>query len=92
MPLTSVNSVVYINLMDCNKVKITAVLARNIKMLREAHNMTLDQLGELIGVSRQAIWNLENEKSWITIDKVEKLSKAFKIEQDALFQNKTKSK
>lgn len=54
--------------------------------------MTLDQLGEHIGVSRQAIWNLENEKSWITIDKVEKLSKAFKIEQDALFQNKSKSK
>lgn len=92
MWLTYVNSTVYIKMMDCNKVKITAVLAKNIKMLRESKNMTLDQLGEEIGVSRQAIWNLENEKSWITIDKVEKLSKCFKVEQDVLFQNKTKSK
>ena len=78
--------------MNCNKVKITAVLAKNIKMLREANDMTLDQLGEEIGVSRQAIWNLENEKSWITIDKIEKLAKYFKIEQDVLFQNKSKIK
>ena len=72
--------------------KITAVLAKNIKTLRESKNMTLDELGEKIGVSRQAIWNLENEKSWITIDKIEKLANYFKVEQDQLFQNKTKNR
>lgn len=78
--------------MVCNKVKITTVLARNLKVLREAHGLTLDQLGKSIGVSRQAIWNIENEKSWITLDKIEKLAKAFNIEQDVLFQNKIKFK
>ncbi len=68
------------------------MLARNLKTLREAHGLTLDQLGKQIGVSRQAIWAIENEKSWITVDKIEKLAEAFNIEQDVLFQNKTKFK
>jgi transcriptional regulator with XRE-family HTH domain len=78
--------------MACNKVKITAVLAKNLKALRESHNMTLDQLGKEIGVSRQAIWAIENEKSWITVDKIEKLAKTFNVEEDVLFQNRSKLK
>ena len=78
--------------MVCNKVKISAVLANNIKSLREAHGLTLDELGKEIGVSRQMIWNLENEQSWITLDKVKKLSTFFKIEEDKLFQNRIKLK
>lgn len=78
--------------MVCKEVKITTVLAKNVKQLREAHGLTLDQLGEAIGVSRQQIWNIENEKSWITLDKIEKLAKHFNVEEDLLFQNKTKLK
>lgn len=85
-----VNCSVYRLEMNIVKMKITSVLARNIKALRESHRMTLDELGEAIGTSRQHIWNLENEKSWITIDKIEKLAVVFNIEQDVLFQNKTK--
>ena len=78
--------------MVCNKVKISTVLATNLKSLREAHGLTLDELGKQIGVSRQMIWNLENEQSWITLDKVKKLSEFFGIEEDKLFQNRIKLK
>ena len=78
--------------MVCNKVKISTVIATNLKSLREAHGLTLDELGKQIGVSRQMIWNLENEQSWITLDKVKKLSEFFGIEEDKLFQNRIKLK
>ena len=71
-------------------ISIQSVLANNIRDLRESHKMTLSELGEAIGTTRQYIWNLENEKSWITLDKVEKLSVVFNISQDRLFQNKIK--
>lgn len=69
-----------------NLVKITKVLAKNITALREANHLTISELARQIGVSRQAIWNLENEESWITLDKVEKLAKVFGVEQHMLFQ------
>jgi transcriptional regulator with XRE-family HTH domain len=75
--------------------KITEVLAWNLKKFRESRGLTLEQMGRALGVSRQAIWNLENETSWITVDKIEKFSVFFNIEQHELFQiepSKNKSK
>lgn len=92
VPLTYVNHTVYIFDMDCKEVKISKVLAINIKELRESKGLTLNDLGEKIGVSRQAIWNLENENSWITLDKIEKICKFFKIEEHELFQLEKSSK
>lgn len=65
--------------------KITEVLASNIRALREHRGLTLEELGKMIGVSKQAIWNIENQQSWITLDKIEKLAMFFGIEQHELF-------
>lgn len=71
---------------NISRLKISKVLAHNISKLREERGLTLDQMGKALGVTRQAIWNLENETSWITTDKIEKLSIFFNIEQHELFQ------
>lgn len=67
------------------KLKVSKVLATNIKRLRESRGLTLEELGSRVGVSKQAIWALENERSWITIDKVSKLALYFQIEEHELF-------
>lgn len=72
--------------------KIQKILANNIKELREKKGITLNELGSKIGVTRQQIWSLENEHSWITLDKVEKICKFFKIEEHELFQLEKSSK
>jgi transcriptional regulator with XRE-family HTH domain len=66
-------------------VKITKVLAKNVTTLRESKHWTASELARQVGVSRQAIFNIENELSWITLDKVEKLAQVFGVEQHELF-------
>jgi len=66
--------------------KIGKLVANNLKQLRENKGLTLEELGSKIGVSRQAIWNMENDTSWITKDKAAKLSKALGVEEHVIFQ------
>jgi len=75
--------------MKTKKVKITRVLANNIISLRLAHKMSASELARQIGVTRQAIYNIENESSWVSLEKIEALAKVFGIEQHELFQNNT---
>ena len=67
-------------------VKITKVLADNIKLYRELNGLSAAQLATKVGVSRQTITEIETEKSWIRVSLIEKLAKEFKIEQHELFQ------
>lgn len=66
--------------------KIIKVVGSNLKKYRIAAGMTLEDLGEAVGSSRQAIWSIENEKNWISIGTIEKISKALNIEEHLLFQ------
>ena len=68
-------------------VKITRVLADNIRIYREANGLTVAQLADRVGVSRQTINKIETEKSWITVSLIEKIAKEFGIEQHQLFQS-----
>ncbi|OPZ23976.1 MAG: Helix-turn-helix domain protein [bacterium ADurb.BinA186] len=77
--------------MKSGKVRVSTVLALNLKRLREQRGLTLEELGDSIGVTKQAIWALENENSWITLDKVKKLSAYFKIEEHELFSKPSQS-
>lgn len=47
-------------------------MKNKLKELRESLGLTQEQLGELIGVSRQAIYSIETEKSepsiWLAYD------------------------
>ena len=66
-------------------VKITKVLAKNISDMRHDKRMTASELARQIGVTRQFVYNIENELSWITLDKVEKIAEVFGVEQHELF-------
>lgn len=66
--------------------KITKVLADNVRIYREARGLSVAQLADKVGVSRQTINKIETEKSWITVALVEKIAAEFGIEQHQLFQ------
>lgn len=70
-----------------NLVKITKVLANNIKLFRESKSISVAELAGRVGVSRQTINNIETEKSWITVSLIEKIAKEFGVEQHVLFQS-----
>lgn len=68
------------------------LMKNRIKQLRESLGLTQEQLGELVGVSRQAINSIETEKFepsiWLAYD----ISKIFKcsIEDVFLFEESEK--
>lgn len=66
--------------------KIIKIVGSNLKRYRTEAGMTLEDLGAAIGSTRQAIWSIENEKNWISIGTIEKISKALQIEEHLLFQ------
>lgn len=62
-----------------------AVLAKNILRLREERNVTQERLGELADLHPTYISAVENCRRNISIDAIEKLSKALKISIADLF-------
>ncbi|QNO13300.1 helix-turn-helix transcriptional regulator [Alkalicella caledoniensis] len=60
-------------------------MKNRLKELRESHGLTQEQLGELIGVSRQAINAIETEKYepsiWMAFD----ISKVFQCSIEEIF-------
>jgi len=64
--------------------------ARRLKYLRTSKNMTQDDLSFEAGISRSTIAMLETAKRDITLDKLEKLSRALdvKIYEMLIFENK----
>lgn len=67
------------------KLKAIEAFSYNVKMLRSKRELTLDELGLLLGVTRQRVWSIENGKTWTSTETIEKLSKIFKIEETDLF-------
>ena len=47
--------------------------------LRKNNNITQDELAEKIGISKQALFNYENDKRQIPIDTLSRIAKVFKI-------------
>jgi transcriptional regulator with XRE-family HTH domain len=56
----------------------------NIRQLRDENNMTLDELSDKIGLSRQMIWNYEHHIHEPTGKNLNKISKFFKVSTDYL--------
>jgi len=69
-----------------NTVKISKILAHNLKALREQHKLSASGLAAKCGVTRQAIYKLETGDAWISLALVGSICKAYKIEQHELFQ------
>ena len=60
-------------------------LARRIRDLRKAHDLTLDRLSELSGVSRSTISSIEREETSPTAAVLDKLADALGVSLAALF-------
>ena len=56
-----------------------------LKHLRKEHNLTQQQLGELLGYKNNSICQIENGKRNMSIEKVVELAELFDISIDELF-------
>lgn len=62
-------------------------MKNRLKVLRAEHNLTQDELGKLLGVSRQAVNALETEKHSPSLDLAYRISTVFKQPVEQIFQN-----
>ena len=56
-----------------------------LKQLRVKHNLTQQQLGELLGYKNNSICQIENGKRNMSIEKMVELAELFDISIDELF-------
>ncbi len=68
-----------------DKLKALEIYSRNVKLLRAKKGLTLEEMGTLLGVTRQRVWSIENGKTWTSTDTLEKLAKIFKLQETDLF-------
>lgn len=61
-----------------------SMISKNLKYLRDKHELTQEQFAEKIGVSRQTVAKWENGESLPDIDKCIQISIMFKLSLDAL--------
>ncbi|WP_324825125.1 helix-turn-helix transcriptional regulator [Sinanaerobacter sp. ZZT-01] len=59
-------------------------LSQRLKMLRSSHNLTQVQLGELVGLSKQAINGIEHGRRNTTSDKLILFADYFDVSVDYL--------
>lgn len=60
-------------------------LATKLIKLREEKNLNRTKLGRMIGVTSQAIYNIETCRSWVAADTLDKLANAFGVDVADLF-------
>jgi transcriptional regulator with XRE-family HTH domain len=56
--------------------KLRAVVARNLRVLRKQKGFTQEELADLAGINRNYIGQIEREEKSPTIDMIERLSTA----------------
>ena len=59
--------------------------AKNLKTIRKSRKLTQEQLAEIVNVDFRYISFLENAKSFLSCDLIEKLSKALNVNYTDLF-------
>jgi len=72
--------------MKKKQIKICKILGQNLTFLRDKNNLSVIELAKRCGVTRQAIYQLESGKNWISLPLIVALCKFYKIEQHELFQ------
>lgn len=61
-------------------------LGKNIEMLRNNFGVTQEELAEKIGISRQAVYKWEKDKSTPTIENIMKICEIFDIDINDFFE------
>ncbi len=64
--------------------KLRAVVARNLRVLRKQKGFTQEALADQAGINRNYVGQIEREEKSPTIDVLEKISAALKISPQSL--------
>lgn len=65
---------------------IYALLGPRIRALREAKGLTLEQLGDAIGLKKQAVWHMEQGRTPISVAKVFRVAAALGVRPAMIIQ------
>jgi transcriptional regulator with XRE-family HTH domain len=68
--------------------KLRAIVARNLRILRKQKGLSQEELAFQAGINRNYVWQIEREEKSPTVDLIEKLSTPLGIEPDRLFKRK----
>lgn len=68
--------------------KLRAVLAANLRMLRSERKLSQDHLSEACGLTRNYVGSLEREEYAASIDALEKLAAALKVQPSQLLEKR----
>lgn len=77
---------------DMENLKALDAFSINVKMLRIKKGLTLEEMGTLMGVTRQRVWSMENAKTFASAKSLAKLAKIFKVEETDLFDPRLESR
>lgn len=67
--------------------KLRAVVARNLRVLRKLKGFTQEELADRAGINRNYVGQIEREEKSPTVDVLEKLAAPLKIEPTYFFKN-----
>ena len=69
--------------------KLRAVVAKNLRILRKQKGFTQEELADLAGLNRNYVGQIEREEKSPTIDVIEKLASSLATEPESLFSRRT---
>lgn len=67
-------------------------MGKRIKIIRKKHNMTQEQLADILGISSDQISNIELGKSACKTDHIFLLTQIFNVSADYLFEGRRRDK
>lgn len=72
--------------------RLRSVVARNLRLLRQASGLTQEQLADLAGLDRNYIGKLEREQNAPTVDTLESIALALQIDIERLIRREPPAK
>jgi transcriptional regulator with XRE-family HTH domain len=64
--------------------RLRSVVARNLRLLRQAAGLTQEQLADLAGLDRNYVGKLEREENSPTVDTLESIALALQVDVERL--------
>jgi transcriptional regulator with XRE-family HTH domain len=72
--------------------KLRAIVARNLRVMRRQKGLTQEELAFLAGINRNYVGQIEREEKSPTVDTVEKLAISLSVGADELLSIKRRNK
>lgn len=66
---------------------IKEIFGKNVQKFRRQHNMTQEQLAEMLDISQAFLANIERGKRGVSMETIEMIAHCFSVPYSALFEN-----